>query len=191
MSARNGPPGKDLSSFPIGKGAFGAWNIANLGGATALNTLVVAANTLYAEPIYTGVGGAIDVVAINVTAGAAGNCRIGLYTIDPATNLPKDKLYDSGNISVAAGGVKQANPALALAPNTLVWICVVFDVAPTIRSIPIAGAGALSLPPAMGTAPTVGLTAPHVFAALPALFDAGGAIAPRSVDIPALAYHYT
>jgi hypothetical protein len=171
-------------------GTVVGWQVAGQANGTVLTTGVVVANRLYAFPLYTGQGGTLDVVAINVTTGAAGNARIGVYSIDPATGLPKDLMYDSGNLDTTGAAVKSIDPNLVLPKNAIVWLAVVFSVTPTVRAMAVGGAISLGVPAAFGTAPVVGVYAPHVFAALPALFDAGGAIVGNTaVPLPCVAAH--
>lgn len=168
-----------------------AWQVAGCVNGTVLTTGVVVANRLYAFPLETGDGGKLDVLAINVTTGAAGNARAGIYASDPTSGLPKVLLYDSGNLDTTGAGVKQVNPALVLPRNAVVWLAAVFSATPTLRAMAVGGAVPLGLPAAMGTAPVLGVYCPHVFAALPAAFDAGGAyVANSAVPLPAIAAHY-
>lgn len=174
-----------------GSGGAGAvYYIANCVQNTALNTGAPSANVIRAMPfIAPARGGTITELAFNVTTGAAGNCRIGIYTNTADDELyPDTLLLDTGSISVASTGVKTAATSLALDPGRLYWMVMVGDVAPTIRTITVNNCSdILGYPTAMGTAGNVGISLAFTYGALPDPFGAGGAYI-TAAPIPAIAY---
>jgi hypothetical protein len=92
-------------------------------------TMVVTANRLYWRPMIIGAGFTATAVGINVATGAAGNARIGLYTL--IDGRPDARLFDFGTVSTTTLGEKEIAISQALSAGVYA-ICVVFDAAPTI-----------------------------------------------------------
>lgn len=171
-------------------GAGAVYYIANSVQNTALSTGAPSANTMRAVPFVAPArGGTISEVAFNVTAGVAGNCRVGIYSNSADDNLyPDALLFDSGSISVAANGVKTAAASIDLSPGRLYWAVIVGDAAPTIRTLSVNNCGTiLGYGTAMGTAGNVGVSLAFTYAALPDPFGSGGAYI-TAAPVPALAY---
>ncbi len=191
MALKGSPRIRDASSFRVRGAAMAAWYVAGLAACSPLVAAAIVANRLYGIPLFTGDGGSLDVIAARCTVGVAGNIRLGIYAPSPTTLLPDAKLYDSANIDVTAAGVKFIDPNFLLPPDSMVWLAIVSDVAPTFQCVPVASAApVLGMPAAFNTLPQVGLYAPHVFGALPATFNAGGAFVPITAPpLPAIAVH--
>lgn len=72
----------------------------------------------------------VDRVGINVTTGAAGACRLGLYTnsaaVVPGTLIADYGTVDTTNIAVVEATISQTFP------NAWVWACAVFNATPTV-----------------------------------------------------------
>jgi hypothetical protein len=146
------------------------------------------ANRKYALPFPTGRGGAIANYQCNVTAGVAGNLRLGIYASTDKF-VPGARLYDSGDISHAAGGLKAVAPGISLPPDVLVWLVVLCSGAPTLRAIPVAQAFPFfGGDPAMSTAVGYGCIDDGVYAALPDPFPAPTLL--TTAPIPALALQF-
>jgi hypothetical protein len=174
-----------------GSGGAGAvYYIANCVQMTALNTGAPSANVMRAMPfIAPARGGTITELAFNVTTGAVGDYRIGIYTNTADDELYPDMLLlDTGSISTATTGVKTASAALALDAGRLYWMVVVGDAAPTIRTITVNNCSdILGYSTAMGTAGNVGISLAFTYGALPDPFGAGGSYI-TAAPIPAIAY---
>lgn len=113
----------------------------------------------------------ITKIAYQVTTGAAGNSRLGIYAnISRSTLYPGKLLYDSGNISTAGTGLLSSTPAtpINLAPGTLIWLAVAHAAAITLQASALAGSyPLLGLTTAIGANPQVGYQNAFAFAALP------------------------
>ena len=160
-----------------------------LAGLCANGTLATgapSANNLRALPFGTGKIVTADRIGIIVTTGAAGNVRIGIYQ-DDGNGYPGSLLLDAGAQSTTGTGVKEVTISQALAANTLYWLAILGDAAPTIRTIPIAQCiPFLGLDNAYGTALGVGWLASLAYGALPSTFTAGGS-AITADPVPAIA----
>lgn len=133
---------------------------------------VAAIDTIYATPIYIQNTITTATFAIEVTAGAAGNARVGLYSHNNATGLPGTLItgsdvgnYDTTNIAVVSNAV-----VLTLTPGWY-WTALVFSATPTMKTYltttaprPIRFAANTTA----GSVNAVAASASHTFAALPA-----------------------
>ncbi len=169
------------------------WYVANQGSALALTTGAPSANFLRAFPfIAPARGGRLDRIACNVTTLLAGNLRIGVYkAVSDANIYPSDLLADSGDISSGSATVKTYTVSLDLEPGALYWLAHVGSVAATLRCMAVGGVSSLlGMTSALSTAPNVGYSVAHAYAALPDPFTAGGVVI-TAVPIPALAYRFS
>jgi hypothetical protein len=73
-------------------------------------TFALTAGTDYYSPLYFASPMMVDTLAFEVTTGVAFNARIGLYAADTDFQPVGAPLVDSGDISVAAGGIKTYTP---------------------------------------------------------------------------------
>lgn len=180
----------------IGGSGLTSYAIAAMLSATALTTGAPTANVLRAFPLICPPRkGTIDQLAFNVTTLLAGNARIGAYrNADKAgQNLyPGALIVDSGDISTAAAGVKTYATSITFDPGELLWLTHVGSVAATLRCLGLAGIDVklLGLGTALSTAPSLGISVAHAYAALPATFTAGGAFI-TAVPVPALAARFS
>ena len=164
--------------FPQGSMGEGApvsrMVIVGCANATALGTIAIAQNFLYAIPQVFPKEVVISAVNINVTANVGGtNGRIGIYS-NKSNHIPApDKLlFDSGSIATTSNGVKTVLCGLTLAPG-LYWFTYVASGATTatIRGVAIAGlSNTPSIPIGMGTVVDSGWTTAFTFGALPYAF---------------------
>lgn len=77
--------------------------------------LVLAPDILYAVPIYIPRRMTIDRLGVNINPGEAGkSIRIGIYRGDGVLGVAGTRLLDSGEISIAASGVKLASINITL-----------------------------------------------------------------------------
>jgi hypothetical protein len=160
--------------------------LAGLAANGTLSTGAPSANNLRALPFATGKVITLDRIGINVTTLSAGNVRLGIYA-DDGNGYPGSLVLDAGAQSTGTTGVKELTISQALAANTLYWLAILGDAAPTIRTIPIAQClPFLGLDSAYGTALGVGWVAALTYGALPATFTAGGS-AIAADPVPAIA----
>lgn len=151
---------------------------------TALSTITVTANRLYAVP-FVAPGRRdplLDRLAVYVTTGvASSNVRFGIYDAVSESNLyPGSLLYDGGTFtSTVSGERRAANPDIVLVPGKLYWATVVSDAAITLRGVASAGVFAMfGISDALSSASMQSqLTAAHTFGALPSTYPSGAASA--------------
>ncbi|GAH96002.1 unnamed protein product, partial [marine sediment metagenome] len=93
---------------------------------------VAVKNNLYAVPFYSPFATTVTKIGIWVTAGDAGNARLGIYEDNEAV-YPGDLLLDCGVVDVTAiGGKEVIGLSVSLSPNSLYWLVYVSDVNPTV-----------------------------------------------------------
>lgn len=164
--------------------------VAGLTNGTALGTLAMGANVLYAAPFVAPPRAALlDRVGVYVTTGvAATSVRLGIYDATSETNLyPSALLWDSGVLStVTTNAIASGNPSLALVPGRLYWAVLNSSGAPTLRSVAVGGAAPIfGFPDAIsGTAAQICLSGSRAYAALPSTFTAS--IAAGTAGFPAV-----
>lgn len=142
----------------------------------------VLANTLYAIPINVPRKMTLDLLAIQVTIGAADkSVRLGIYA--DGTNLyPGTLVLDAGAVGVATTGVKSIAISQQLTKG-LYWLAFVSDGTPT-----VARSNLLAL--LLGISATEftywnhGWKVAHTYAALPDPFTAGGSLVVDTERIP-------
>lgn len=156
-------------------------------GILGTSTLAVAANTLYAVPLNIAFLATFTALCVEVTTGAVGNVRMGIYRNSGA--YPSALVLDGGTATTDAIAFKEIAISQQLTPGQY-WLAAVFDATPTCRRKGISTGQAVA--PMLGidqTADTSGdvddcVTVAFTYAALPATFTGGGtyqsaAAAPR------------
>lgn len=135
--------------------------------APAVTTFTLIANRLYYFPFYNPAQNTWTRIGINVTTGAAGNARLGVY--NNVNGIPSGApLLDAGTVDVSTTGEKEVVISLALAPGWY-WLAVVSDVTPTLTAEQINGATLLcNVGSITGAgAAVVYIYQSHTYAALP------------------------
>lgn len=79
-------------------------------------------------------------LVFNITSGAAGaNCRLVIYSHDPVTGLPKDRIFESADQSVSGTGVRLVPCVYNFEVGKAYWLGLVCSSAtPTFTSVPAA-----------------------------------------------------
>jgi hypothetical protein len=121
-----------FTNLPIGTGirtAFTSYYMSPviLPSATAAAVL---ANRVYFQPIILA-NQVVDRIGIEVTTGAAGNCRLGLYT--NAGGMPNALILDCGTVDTTSIATVEASFTALRLPPAWVWLAAVFDATPTCR----------------------------------------------------------
>jgi len=118
----------------------------------------------------------VDRIGINVTVGAAGGCRLGLYAND--RGKPGKLIVDAGAVDTSAAALVEATFAALRLPNDWVWLSSIFEGAPTVS----VGTGAN--PQVLGatsfTGVAKGLNAVQAYGAMPANAAAAPTVATAS-----------
>lgn len=170
------------------------WYVAGQEGALALVTGAPTANVIRAMPIRRRQGAVVDKISITVTAGVAGNARLGIYlAADNGSLWPGDLLVDAGEVATATNGVKTISLNDQIIPRgAQAWAVIVTDAASTIRCLPVAACWPIfGVDTTMGVAAGVGASATLAYGALPPTFPTAGGAAISAVPIPAIALHYS
>lgn len=122
------------SQVPSGPGVYPGryWGgiSTNTGGSA---TLVMAANTIYANCIHVPRPLTFTRIGIEVTVLSAGNARLGLFTCG-TDGAPGTLLLDAGTVSTGTTGIKEITISQTLQPGYY-WAVVVGDATPTIRGL--------------------------------------------------------
>lgn len=140
-----------------------------------LTTNAPSANYLYAVPFYTPSPVIADRIAIlGVSAGDAGNARLGIYDSD-RNCYPSRLLLDAGTVDTSSTGLKAITIRQGLARG-LKWLVAVFNATPTVRTVDVAGPGIWS---PLGVNPSTlrpfgGWYKSFNYAALPSVYPSGG-----------------
>jgi len=170
------------------------WSIAGQASTLPLVTVAPGANTLQAIPFFSPWrGGRVDRISAEVTVGAAGNVRLGIYRATSLTDIyPGALIVDGGEADVTGAGVKTLNVDVPLWPGWLYWAVWHGAVAPTVRALDTS-AGAiiplLGVPSTFGANPGGYISVADAYGALPATFTAGGAV--QTTDPPAIAIRFS
>lgn len=191
---------KDYNWFrQAGTSPLEGWYAAGCVSAAATTTVSVARDVLRAFPFFSGRGGTIDRLAIDVTiAGTVtvgtGKARLGIYTSTSDSNLYPDALVlDAGEVVVTTSGNKAITVSQILKANTLYWLVMNHDcdlTAPTFRALSagqqyaIFGLG----PPGWGADSATHITKALTYAALPTSYPASGSIGTSIFPIEAVRY---
>jgi hypothetical protein len=143
-------------------------------GACNASTLVVTANLLYGLPLLIFQKQAFTKIGIEVTTGAATNCRLGIYANSASAIAPGALVLDAGAVSTASAAKVEATIGVTLNPG-LYWLAALFDNTPTVRTAAI-GANTGSQFGGV-TNPSTGqdsfYSATQTYGALPGTFTAG------------------
>jgi hypothetical protein len=97
----------------------------------------ITADYLFAFPVCIPFNQNITRISINVTLGAAGNARLGIY--DSAAGLPANLVLDAGEVDVSSTGIKTI--AINQTLSGFHFVAITSDVAPTLSSHTHAGQG--------------------------------------------------
>lgn len=100
----------------------------------------VSANTAYYQPIILP-GQTVNRIGINVTTGAAGNCRLALYT--NGQGVPSTLILDCGVVDTTNIATVLATIADTVLPVEYVWMASVFDATPTCTIGTVSNSGVL------------------------------------------------
>jgi len=151
-------------------------------GATAITTLALTANRLYAIPFFcpqTFVMGQID---IYVSTAGTGNARMGIYE-DNGKVYPGKLLLDAGEVSIASTGVKGITVTKKLRGGKLYWLALVSNGTPTVRASAVGSNLSIffGLDSTLGTAWGTFYYVSFTYAALPNPFTSGATIATGSM----------
>jgi hypothetical protein len=185
---------RSISIFPPLKACIPGRFYGAFDTATALTTLAISANVLYAAPFFVPVRMKFDQIAINVTgAGASGTrARMGVYTDG---NTPSTQGYpsslvpgtDVAEVAVDSTGVKANSISVTLPPG-LYWLALVSSGAPTVRAVGVASLDSeiLGLGSDLGTAPGVGYSVSYTYGSLPSTFPTGASVYTSTIPLVAL-----
>lgn len=154
-----------------------------------LTTGAIVAGTLYALPLITPLDLRIDRIGINVTTGATGSARLGIYK--NRLGYPKKLAYDAGEVDVSATGQVKitGNKKLRQGMN---WLVILSNAAPTIRCFNPANIDSpLGYASNLPNSPQFGFTVAQTYGALPDQFPAfAGATIITAAPIPAVFVRY-
>lgn len=153
-----------FSNLPIGTGirsAFTSYYMSPviLPSSTAAAVL---ANRVYFQPIILA-NQVVDRIGIEVTTGAAGNCRLGLYT--NSGGMPGSLILDCGTVDTTSIATVEASFTALTLPPAWVWMAAVFDATPTCRICSAVGCDILGAS-AVGT-PSRSISASFTYGTLP------------------------
>lgn len=98
------------------------------GTQTIANTIMFMGMNCFANTITTNTG------YISVTTGAAGNCRVYVYSSEADTYHPLNKLFESADISTAATGTISFTMAFTFTGGVTYWVGIFADNNCTVRS---------------------------------------------------------
>ncbi|MFA5383995.1 MAG: hypothetical protein WC364_04925 [Eubacteriales bacterium] len=117
-----------------------------IGCTNYISSGVMVADKIYAMPFYVGVNESFDRIGVSVNTGS-GNAHLGLYD-DNGSGLPNSLLFDTGEISVSTGGLKESIISQALTPG-LYWLAGLFSGTPSVfrpwNIIDLIGLGSISV----------------------------------------------
>lgn len=94
-------------------------------------TMTPTASNLYYQPFYLPKM-TIDRIAIEITTGAAGLARLGLY--NNANGGPTSLILDAGTVDTTNIAVVEATISALTLPDDWVWAAVVFNATPVVRA---------------------------------------------------------
>jgi hypothetical protein len=125
-------------------------------------TAAAAANALYYQPI--SLVGSVNRIGIEVTTGAAGACRLGIYS--NLLGLPDALILDAGTVDTTNIAIVEATITALPLDGKWVWLAAIFDAAPTCRTGSAASPSILGASTPSSTAR--GLVVARTYGALPA-----------------------
>jgi hypothetical protein len=146
-----------------------SWYLGSLLNPANFSNTAASANRLYLTPFSVEENETLDRLAIRVSSGSAGSCRLGIYTLD-LNALTGSLVLDGGTVATTTTGVKALTVSAQLSPGWYV-LASVFDATPTLGNV-LQTSHALAL----GYAADLSTRQPHLsasftFGALPANFD--------------------
>jgi hypothetical protein len=108
------------------------WNVVGKYNGGSSSTTTATANYVMYWPLPIGSKNVtITKLGINITAGATGNFRMGIYS-DSGSVAPSALLYDYGEGSTANTGLIELSSSNTLSANTLYWVGLTYSAKPTI-----------------------------------------------------------
>jgi len=129
--------GRSVIGWPTGRYATNNF----LFGSTAASQ-TLSANTVYYTPWRCPQSVTIDRIAIEISTGAAGNARIGIYN-SLSSDYPGTLLLDAGTVDTTAAAVKELTISQALTGGVLYWLALHPSAGPQARGA--AGGGILTM----------------------------------------------
>lgn len=124
----------DFRNIPTDPGirtAFTSYHVSPIITPAATASAVLA-DRVYYQPILLS-NQVVDRIGIEVTAGSAGNCRLGLYAGDGA-GMPSTLILDCGTVDTTSIAVVEATFTAVRLPPRWVWMAAVFEATPTCRT---------------------------------------------------------
>ena len=122
----------EMTQFPIASSATygtGYYFADNITPSSA--TVSAVAGRMYAQP-FNRPGQTFDRIGVEVTAGAAGSCRLGMYA--DGGGAPGALIEDYGTVSTTSIAVVEYTLAAKTFPNKRVWLVALFEAAPDCRA---------------------------------------------------------
>lgn len=152
----------------------------------SISTVTLTADLVYAVPLLSTRGATVAGLHIYTDTIAAGKLgRLGIYKADnlPTTNYPVSLVVDGGEFTTDAAGLKTRVVSVALDPDQLYWIAVVFNWNIQVKAIPEYSAWAINGKNDMTTTnkPSSHWRATLAYGALPATFPVAGQTAMETV----------
>lgn len=137
--------------------------------AGSVSTAAVTAGRLYAVPFVAPETASLAAIYARVTAGATGNCRLGIYSASSSNLLlPASLLADTGDLSTAAAATIGAAISAELTRGTLYFFAAIFSATPTIQTLAAASCPALFPPSDTALViPSPNLYVAHAYGPLP------------------------
>jgi hypothetical protein len=134
-----GPAQGQVNLRRAGASPFESWYLPQALVVGTLTNLAATADKLYLAPFQVEENEIFDRQAIRVTTASAGNCRLGLYSIDIHA-WTGALVIDSGTVATGSTGVKTLTLSQALTPG---WYATaaVFDATPTLATWPASNSG--------------------------------------------------
>lgn len=163
--------------FPISVGRLCGTSL----GAGALTTLAVTAGVLYACPIFVSTTTTLTAIGIEVTTGATGNVKLGMYLDSSGT--PGALRFDAGAVSTATPAAFKSIAISQVLTPAWYWLAGVFSATPTVRALTTANSlHLLGFSSGTDTVIHTGVSVAFSYAALPDPFTGGSTLA--AVNFP-------
>lgn len=131
----------------------------------ALTTRTLSANTLYFMPFVAGSPGTATRIGIEISTGAAGNARLGIYNNHLTKAQPSTLVLDAGTIVTTSTGFLEIAISQALAAGRY-WLAFVSNAGPGVRALSGTGV-AWPMVDGLTTTRAVSPTRAFTYAALP------------------------
>jgi len=103
-------------------------------GAGSLTSAPIQANRLFAMPFPVPVTQKFDRIAVNITMGATGVCRLGIYA-DNGRTYPGTLILNAGEINTGTNGGQQFTVSQTLHAG-IYWLACLFNATPSISNVP-------------------------------------------------------